>query len=124
MITHYMTVKSILFLFVNQGFSKCEIWRESEYIKVHKKKNMRQHLIASAKMDILQNIGFSSVDARKLVLMEGSQKVNKKNLSLLGNPMAKGSVEELSNHTELWDYTVTGIEIKGFRRKKLIIQIN
>ena len=49
---------------------------------------------------------------------------NKKNLSLVGNPMAKGSIEELSNYTELWDYTVTDIEIKGFGRKKLIIQIN
>lgn len=121
---HDMTVKSILFLFMNQGFSKCEIWKESDYIKVHRKKNLRQHLIASAKMDALQNIGLSSVDAQKIVLMEGSQKVNKKNLSLVGNPMAKGSIEELSNYTELWDYTVTDIEIKGFGRKKLIIQIN
>lgn len=75
-------------------------------------------------MDALQNMGLSSVDAQKLVIMEGTQKINKNNLSLLGNPIAKGSIEELSNCTELWDYTVTSIEIKGFRRKRLIIQTN
>ena len=119
-----ITVKDILYLLIGKGFSKCEVWEKSDYIKVYKKKNLKQHLIASAKINALQNAGLSSTDAQRLVLMEGSQKINKNNLSLLGKPIVKGSAEEISNRTELWDYTVTNIEIKGFRRKKLIIQIN
>lgn len=118
-----ITVKSILSLFIGCGFSKCEVWKESDYIEVHRKKKLRCYRIASAKINDLQKIGFSSVDAQRLVIMEGTQKINKTNLSLLGNPIAKGSAEELSNYTELWDCIVTNIEIKGFARKKLIIRI-
>ena len=80
-------------------------------------------MIAAKKMDILQEIGFSSEDAQRLVIMEGSQKVNKKTLSLLGTPLAIGSVAELLNHTEVWDYTVTKIIIRGIVRRKIIIKV-
>lgn len=118
------TVIKILPLFLCNGFEKCEIWKDSDYIRTHcGTKKWRSHKIASKKMDILQDIGFSSKDAQRLVIMEGSQKVNKKNLSLLGSSLVVGSVEELCNHSELWDYTVTDIIIKGITRRKLIIKV-
>lgn len=122
---HNLTVEKILCLMMSEGFSKCEIWKESDFIRTHcGTKKWRSHSIASKKMNILQDIGFSSKDAQRIVIMEGCQKLTKANLSLLGQPLAIGSIEELSNHTEFQDSIVTGIEIKGIRRNKLIIKIN
>ena len=50
LIDNSMTVKTALYLFMDKGFSKCEIWKESDYIQVHHgTKKYRSHRIASKK---------------------------------------------------------------------------
>lgn len=119
------TVKKLLWLMVNQGFTKCELWRHSEYLVTHhyKSKTALSHFIAAKKMDILEKRGLSKQDAQKLVLMEGSQKVNKQNKSILGSPLISGTVEELTNHQELWNIPIEHFYFEGIFRRKLIITI-
>ena len=62
-------------------------------------------------------------DAQKLVIMEGEQKVNKTNSSLLGEPLWIGTIEELSNKQNLWNKSVCDCCIKGLFRKKIQIII-
>ena len=62
-------------------------------------------------------------DAQKLVIMEGKQKVNKTNSSLLGKPLWIGTIQELSNKQSLWNKSVCDCCIKGLFRKKIQIII-
>jgi len=74
-------------------------------------------------MDLLHKAGMAYKDAQKLVIMEGKQKVNKTNLSLLGEPLWTGTIEELSNKQNLWNKSVLDCNIKGLFRKKIQIII-
>lgn len=45
-----VTVKQFVFLLLNCGFKKCELWTEKAYIQTHhKSKAFRSHVIASKK---------------------------------------------------------------------------
>lgn len=72
-------------------------------------------------MDLLHEAGMDYKDAQKLVIMEGKQKVNKTNLSLLGEPLWIGTIEELSNKQNLWNKAVCYCHIKGLFRNKIQI---
>ena len=56
-----------------------------------------------------------------LVIMEGNQRVNRKNLLLLGKPVWSGTLEELSNRQELWNELVCDCSIEGLFRKTIQI---
>lgn len=115
-------LKQLVVLLVNKGFKKCEVWDEGEYLKAHKgTKERRMHSIASKKIEILHSNGLSYADAQKSVIMQGAQKVNKKNIALLGTPIWSGSVEDLSNNQQLWSKSVSNYFIKGLFRKKIVI---
>lgn len=119
-----VTVRQIVYLLINCGFQKCELWTQKAYINVnHTTKRFRSHRIASKKMDLLHKAGMAYKDAQKLVIMEGKQKVNKTNLSLLGEPLWTGTIEELSNKQNLWNKSVLDCNIKGLFRKKIQIII-
>ena len=119
-----VTVKQIVYLLISCGFQKCELWTEKAYINAnHGTKRFRSHRIASKKMDLLYEAGMSYKDAQKLVIMEGEQKVNKTNLSLLGKPLWIGTIEELSYKQNLWNKSVCDCCIKGLFRKKIQIII-
>ena len=120
-----VTVRQIVSLLINCGFQKCELWTQKAYINVnHTTKRFRAHRIASKKMTLLHKAGMAYKDAQKLVIMEGKQKVNKTNLSLLGKPLWTGTIEELSNKQNLWNKSVLDCNIKGLFRKKIQIIIN
>lgn len=119
-----VTVRQIVYLLISCGFQKCELWTREAYINVnHTTKRFRSHRIASKKMDLLHEAGMAYKDAQKLVIMEGKQKVNKTNLSLLGEPLWTGTIEELSNKQNLWNKSVFDCHIKGLFRKKIQIII-
>lgn len=119
-----VTIRQIVCLLIGCGFQKCELWTEKAYINVnHTTKRFRSHRIASQKMDLLHEAGMTYRDAQKLVIMEGEQKVNKTNLSLLGEPLWTGTIEELANKQNLWNKSVLDCHIKGFSRKKIQIII-
>lgn len=119
-----VTVRQIVYLLINCGFQKCELWTQKAYINVnHTTKRFRSHRIASKKMDLLHKAGMAYKDAQKLVIMEGKQKVNKTNLSLLREPLWTGTIEELSNKQNLWNKSVLDCNIKGLFRKKIQIII-
>lgn len=120
----HVTVRQIVYLLISCGFQKCELWTQKAYINVnHTTKRFRSHRIASKKMDLLHEAGMAYKDAQKLVIMEGKQKVNKTNLSLLGEPLWTGTIEELSNKQNLWNKSVLDCNIKGLFRKKIQIII-
>lgn len=77
--------------------------------------------------DIIHNAFFNNLfkykDAQKLVIMEGKQKVNKTNSSLLGKALWIGTIQELSNKQSLWNKSVCDCYIKGLFRKKIQIII-
>lgn len=117
-------VRQLVYLLINCGFQKCELWTQKAYINVnHTTKRFRSHRIASKKMDLLHKAEMAYKDAQKLVIMEGKQKVNKTNLSLLGEPLWTGTIEELSNKQNLWNKSVLDCNIKGLFRKKIQIII-
>lgn len=119
-----VTVRQIVYLLISCGFQKCELWTQKAYINVnHTTKRFRSHRIASKKMDLLHDLGMDYKDAQKLVIMEGGQEVNKTNLSLLGEPLWTGTIQELSNKQNLWNKSVIGCNIKGLFRKKIQIII-
>ena len=92
----YVTVKQLVYLLISCGFRKCELWTHEAYINAnHKSKEFRSHRIATKKMDLLHEAGMDYKNEQKFVLMEGKQKVNKTNLSLLGEPLWNGTIEEL-----------------------------
>lgn len=98
-----ITIKQIVYLLISCGFQKCELWTEKAYINAnHHTKRFRSHRIASKKMNLLHEAGMDYKDAQKLVIMEGKQKVNKTNSSLLGKPLWIGTIQELSNKQSLW----------------------
>lgn len=117
-----VTVRQLVYLLMSCGFRKCELWEQEAYINAnHKTKEFRSHRIASKKMDLLHEAGMDYKDAQKLVIMEGKQKVNKTNLSLLGKPLWIGTIEELSNKQNLWNKAVCYCHIKGLFRNKIQI---
>lgn len=117
-----VTVRQLVYLLMSCGFRKCELWEQEAYINAnHKTKEFRSHRIASKKMDLLYEAGMDYKDAQKLVIMEGKQKVNKTNLSLLGEPLWIGTIEELSNKQNLWNKAVCFCHIKGLFRNKIQI---
>ena len=78
-------------------------------------------MIASKKMDLLTESGLDYKTAQMLVIMEGNQRVNRKNLLLLGKPVWSGTLEELSNRQELWNELVCDCSIDGLFRKTIQI---
>lgn len=78
-------------------------------------------MIASKKMDLLTESGLDYKTAQMLVIMEGNQRVNRKNLLLLGKPVWSGTLEELSNRQELWNELVCDCSIEGLFRKTIQI---
>ena len=120
-----ISLKQFCFLMLNCKFKKCELWTYTAYTRVHHHtKSFRSHMIASAKMDLLTKAGLEYSTAQKLVIMEGNQRINKKNLSLLGVPIWTGTLDELFNYQNLWNESVCDCYVKGFFRKKLQIIIN
>ena len=104
-------VKQLVYLLMSCGFRKCELWTQKAYINAnHNTKEFRSHRIASKKIDLLHEAGMAYKDAQKLVIMEGKQKINKTNLSLLGEPLWTGTIEELYeelyNKQNLWNKSV------------------
>ena len=119
-----VTVKQLVYLLISCGFRKCELWTQKAYINANcKTKTLRSHRIASKKIDLLHEAGLAYKDAQKFVIMEGKQKVNKTNLSLLGEPLWIGTIEELSNKQNLWNKSVCDCCINGLFRNKIQIII-
>lgn len=117
-------IKQLIPLIMNCGFKKCELWTMQEYIQVHCKNNkFRSHQIASKKMNLLNKMGLSYTDAQKLIIMEGNQKINKSNLSLLGMPIWTGTIEALSNKQSFWNKCVLDCNITGLFKHKIQIII-
>lgn len=119
-----ITVKQLIRLLMRCGLKKCELWKINEYILVHSRsKAFRRHLIASKKMDLLHEAGLAYNDAQRLVIMEGTQKVNKRNLSLLGTSIWTGTINELYNQQSFCDKFVCDCHINGLFRNKIQIII-
>ncbi len=122
-----LSLKTALYLFINKGFTKCEVWDEYDYIITHHNRRLTSHLIAARKIDMLISKGVPKEKAVTIVAIAGMQKLTKSNLGLLGSPIAIGTIETLietlSNDTRLWNKIVTDIEFRGFRRTKLIILV-
>lgn len=126
-----ITVKQLIFLLNSCGFKKCEIWTCNAYVRANcGSKEYRAHRIASAKIDLLFNAGLDYKDAQKLVIMEGKQKANKRNLALLGTPIWTGDwnrvIEELHDkHKQaVLNKIVCNCYIKGPFRNKIQIVID
>ena len=118
-----LSLKTTLFLFVNKGFTKCEIWDTHDYIITHHNRRLIPHRIAAKKIEMLILYGVPEERAVKIVSSGGKEKLTKENLALLGKPIIIGTVEELSNDTRLWNKTVVDVKFLGFRRTKLIILV-
>lgn len=117
-----ITIKQAVSLLLNCGFKKCELWTEKAHVqRYHKSKAFCSHMIASKKIDLLTESGLEYKTAQMLVIMEGNQRVNKKNLSLLGKPVWSGTLEELSNKQELWNELVCDCFVEGLLRRKIQI---
>lgn len=105
-------------------FESVNFGHKKAYINANcKTKTLRSHRIASKKIDLLHEAGLAYKDAQKFVIMEGKQKVNKTNLSLLGEPLWIGTIEELSNKQNLWNKSVCDCCINGLFRNKIQIII-
>lgn len=116
-------LKQLAFLFVGSGFKRCEVWNEEEYLATHRNKDFLKLAIESKKIELLQEEGFSYIGALKMVFLEGEQKVNRKNLSLLGKPIWQGNIDELSNQQDLWDKNICSLHITGLFRNKIELVI-
>ena len=117
-----ITIKQAASLLLNCGFKKCELWTEKAHVqRYHNSKAFRSHMIASKKMDLLTESGLDYKTAQMLVIMEGNQRVNRKNLLLLGKPVWSGTLEELSNRQELLNELVCDCSIEGLFRKTIQI---
>ena len=123
-----LSLKTALYLFINKGFTKCEVWDEYDYSITHHNRRLTSHLIAARKIDMLISKGVPEEKAVTIVSIAGMQKLTKENLGLLGSPIAVGTIETLietlSNDTRLWNKIITDIEFRGFRRTKLILLVN
>lgn len=119
-----ITIKQIIPLLINCEFKECELWTEKEYRLTHSHtKKFRSHMIASKKIDLLAKSGIDYKDAQKWVILEGNQRVNKKNLSVLGIPFWTGKIEELLNKIDcqFQNMQVCDCQIEGIFRRKIII---
>jgi hypothetical protein len=121
----FINLKYLVYLLLNCEFKRCTLWYEEDYLITHAKTNMwKSHMIASKKMDILREQGLAYPYAQKWVILEGKQKINKKNLALLGKPIFTGTLEDLSNKCDLWNKEVCGCHVSGIFRNKLEIIIH
>lgn len=120
-----ITIKQLIILLMNCKFKRCELWTEKEYRLTHSHtKKFRSHMIASKKMDLLAKLGMDYKDAQKWIILEGKQKVNKKELSILGTPLWTGKMEELSNNADFLNMQVCDCYTEGLFRRKIIIILN
>lgn len=121
-----VTVGQLIILSLGFGFKRCEVWTVSAYVQTHHpNKKFLSHRISSKKIDLLIKAGYSELSALWLVLLEGKQKVNKKNLALLGEPTYVGTLDGLGNkdNADLWDKLMFEYYVTGIVRKKVIIVI-
>ena len=118
-----LSLKTALFLFINKGFTKCEIWSQRDYCMTHHCRRLIPHRIAARKINMLISEGMPEGMAVAIVSSGGREKMTKANLALLGKPIAVGTIETLSDDTRLWNKTVVDVKILGFRRTKLIILV-
>jgi hypothetical protein len=124
LVSQNITVRQLIILSIGFGFKRCELWTDRAYVQTHHpNKKFLSHRIASKKIDLLIKAGFSDLSATKLVLLEGEQKVNKKNLALLGEPTYVGTLDGLGNKdkADLWDKLVYEYHVTGIVRRKVII---
>lgn len=119
-----ITVGQLIIFSLGFGFKRCEVWTVSAYVQTHHpNKKFLSYRISSKKIDLLIKAGLSDRDALRLVSLEGEQKVNKKNLALLGEPTYVGTLDGLCNKdkADLWDKLVFEYYVTGIFRKKVII---
>lgn len=119
-----ITVGQLIIFSLGFGFKRCEIWTDRAYVQTHHpNKKFLSYRISSKKIDLLIKAGYSELSALWLVLLEGKQKVNKKNLALLGEPTYVGTLDGLCNKdkADLWDKLVFEYYVKGIFCKKVII---
>ena len=124
--TQNITVRQFIMLSLGFGVKRCEVWTDSAYVQTHHpNKKFLSYRISSKKIDLLIKAGYSDLSALMLVLLEGEQKVNKKNLALLGEPTYVGTLDGLGNkdNADLWDKLVDEYYVTGIVRKKVIIVI-
>lgn len=124
LVTQNITVRQLIILSIGFGFKRCELWTDRAYVQTHHpNKKFLSHRIASKKIDLLIKAGLSDRAALTLVSLEGEQKVNKKNLALLGEPTYVGTLDGLGNKdkADLWDKLVFEFYVTGIVRKKVII---
>ena len=120
-VMEYLSFYQIMNL-ISMNYKNCEVWRASEYIwRTAGTRKSRKHLIAAKLIDILIDNGISPWEATIRVCVEADCSLKKKNLDLLGKPLLTGSIEEICNHTEIYQEKVWKIKVAGLFRNKIII---
>lgn len=119
-----ISLQQLCFLLINCGFKKCELWERSTYAKRYGgSKEYRSDMIASEQIELLHEAGMTYKEAVIQLCLSGEPKYNKANLSLLGTPIWIGTIEELSNRSDLWSKYVYDCRIFGLFRNKIQIII-
>lgn len=121
MFVHNVTIKQCVNLALAFGFRKCELWTDKDYAATHTNRARMSHMIATKKINLLLEIGVDYAHAQRAVIMEGRQKLNKRNMSLLGSPIWAGTLSELYNSPHMWNKMVDSCHVKGLFRKTVQI---
>ena len=120
-----ITFKQVINLMMTCNYKNCEVWNSSDYVwRTHGTKKFRKHRVASKIIEILVENGMPPGEAEIRTAVEVDCKLSKKNLDLLGKPLLAGSVDEISNHTEIYEEKVWKIKVTGLFRNKLIILLD
>ena len=123
MLVQNVTIKQCVNLALAFGFRKCELWTTKDYAATHTTRSRMSHMIATKKINMLLEIGVDYSHAYWAVMMEGRQKLNKRNMALLGLPIWTGTLSELYNSPHMWNKMVDSCHVKGLFRKTVQIII-
>ena len=104
------------------GVREYEVWTEKEYRLTHSHtKKFRSHMLASKKMNLLAESGMDYKDAQKWIILEGKQRINRKELSILGTPFWAEKVRELPDKVDFQNLQICNCCIEGIFRRKIIL---
>lgn len=119
-----ITLKQCLWLFMNKGFKKCEVWEKSDYITEQINKNgfllgKKDAIVRQA--TALEDLGYDKVRIRRNLLLGNFNIIHKEYKKITKQPLIKGTVESLSNEFSYWSKQVVDVKIYGIYHKSLII---
>lgn len=117
-----ITLKQCLFLLISTNLKYCEVWDNFQYWDYMITKSNSKFSMARKSQVLIEN-GYSRDSVYRNALFGGDDINKEYNKAYKPKPIITGSINKISNSTELWDKNVFNIKFYGLLNRKVRILI-